>query len=115
MNDMFESSKLSHCEYARERIIFQVSGQVEEFGRLAREIVNDSGSSELITKAAKKLVSRENYIEKTESYISGSFDTVSKQPTQLETVQQHLFVLKDTNRIISDLVQSLEDGLKCIK
>ena len=116
MNDTIsDSSKLLHCEYARERIIFQVSGQVEEFGRLTRGIVNDSGCNELITKAAKKLVSRESYIEKTESYISGSFDTISKQPTQLETMHQHLLVLQDTNRIIYDLVVAIEDGLKSIR
>ena len=116
MNDsIHDTIKLLHCEYARERIVFQVSGQVEEFGRLARGIVNDSGSSELITKAAKKFVSRESYIEKTELDITGSFDTISKQPIQLETIRQHLLVLEDTNRIMSNLVQSIENELKSIK
>ncbi|KAI6650174.1 hypothetical protein LOD99_6091 [Oopsacas minuta] len=113
MNDPtnIPNSKLLHCEHARERIVFQVSGQVDEFGRLAKGVVSDSGSSELIIKSAKKLVSRESYIEKTESDIAGSCETLNKQPLQLETMYQHLVVLEESNKLINEIVSSIKEGL----
>ena len=105
-------SKLLHCEYAREKIVLQVAGEVDEFGKLAKGIVNDSGSSEAITRAAKKLMSRESYLEKAESDIANSFETVNKQPAQLESIRQHMRTLEETNRITGDIVLFIQEGLR---
>ena len=114
LNDNLPYSKLLHCEHARERIVLQVAGQVDEFGKLAKGIVTDSGSSELIMKASKKLVSRESHIERTGSDIAASCDTLNKQPLQLETIYQHLLAVEDSNRLIDGIAHSIRDGLENI-